>query len=235
MIGGCVYRDSRGDVCAAPIANHKNKLCKDHAAKNKGITNSISVTAIGNMRPNRNHRKLDLEIFPMMKPPKKIPIKVIKPVTLLSVREIEGESYEVPNKDWRSTMCPDGALNCKYGITCAFAHSKKDIRLPGSVLPLRVYVPRIISTIEGKYHPNAEVPAADVIPEPCDICGEANRFADRRLKPCGYMMCHECLGTWRSESITKKVLGTTCPYCRIEKLDLQHHQLYGVILNKKHN
>lgn len=130
--------------------------------------------------------------------------------------------------------------SCPFGHTCPYAHTKEHLRHLDDSFPAAVYVPRKGAGEEppplpqpaqappppgtmqeqlhlvdpSVKHPMWNVPAEDIEPEQCTICYEDDKFADRRWKPCGHMVCSECMANWRVQSISKKVNGTKCHLCR---------------------
>ncbi|KAH9261687.1 hypothetical protein BASA81_000343 [Batrachochytrium salamandrivorans] len=152
------------------------------------------------------------------------------------------ERWKNPPRIWRSVMCEATVQgrSCQYGHTCPYAHTKEHLRHLDDPFPMTVYVPRKGAgeeppslhqsvqappppgTIQEQLHlvdpsvkhPMWNVPAEEIDPEQCTICYEDDKFADRRWKPCGHMVCSECMANWRIQSISKKVNGTKCHLCR---------------------
>ena len=46
----------------------------------------------------------------------------------------------------------------------------------------------------------------------CKICSENNK--DRKLEPCGHMICSVCLESWQDHNTRSAI--PTCPFCRCE-------------------
>ena len=170
------------------------------------------------------------------------------------------EWLDVPDT-WRTMMCGSSSarrltrgvrgrcgnvskgIPCKFGHTCAFAHTIKDLRHKSDPMPSLVFVPRQGESMDPPVlvpepkaeakslrqaaadKPDSEAPAVhratSAAGEDCLICNDA--LADALLVPCQHRMCQACVRRWRGNTVMNKSAGTPCPFCRetVTRIDTQ--------------